>query len=214
MTEQTITDAIRALEEARDLLLRSSQRAGSSHDWPAARKLIDLAEQAGKLLDAVADLQGTDSPPMSVPQTVREARQGIEAPLKPRRAGQRGEYPRFNVRGGVLVKTGLQRDGRGVYEHTVPREQFDRFLGQLKSMAASRIRSPRKPFKAEDVQAGVTAPEYMVFIVLSLLMREGLIQRIRRGAYVFPAPEGFAASVAGLWERLQSETSSTETEPA
>jgi hypothetical protein len=206
MGDQTLTDAVHSLEEARDLLLQSSQHAGSQHDWTRARQLFDLAEQIGKLRDLVEGVDGGSQPPSLFEQAERALQTQGEASPSPRRSGRPSDYPKFAVRGAVLVKTGLQRNGRDVYEHSIPKEQFDKFLSHLKSMAASRTKSARKPFKADDLQEAIACPQYMVFIVLLLLLREGLLQRVRRGVYVFASPEGFATSAAGLWDRLRTET--------
>jgi hypothetical protein len=43
----------------------------------------------------------------------------------------------------------------------------------------------------------------MTYLVVSLLLRERLLVRPRKGAYLFTAPADFASEAAGLWGELQ-----------
>jgi hypothetical protein len=128
---------------------------------------------------------------------------GGPAEPPPRRAA--ADAARFGVRGGQLVKRGPGRSG-GHYEHAVSREQLDQILVRLQALAG-RAGARQKPFAVEDIERGLPEPlpRYKVYVVLSLVQRAGLLFAVRKGAYLFAAPEAFAAAAAGLWDRVQKQ---------
>jgi hypothetical protein len=189
--EPRFGDAGRGLEKTRDLLLAASQRAGGRGDWGLARRLVDLAERADTLRREIQELAGT-RPPEPAPQAPREE------PTP--RAKKHGSYPKFSIRGGVLVKAGLGRDKRTIYEHTVPRDKYDQILARLAAMAGGDY--SRGEFAIDEVHNEVDCPVYMTYAMVSLLQQEGLLSRERKGAYRFVAPEQFASRASGIWERL------------
>ncbi len=197
----TLNEALRRLEQARDFLVRSSQEASGGREWARARRLVDLAEYTDRLRAEVEALRSDGdasdaSEALSEGMPPRGERLAVPAGSgKARPAG----YPRFWVRDDVLVKQGLQRDGRNVYEHAVPRERFENILERLAKLAHQRT----KEFSIDDVQQALDCPVYMTYVVVSLLVREGLVRRARKGAYGFPAPDEFPAQAAGLWPKLQ-----------
>jgi hypothetical protein len=219
-----LTEAVQGLEKARDVLLASSQQAGGQRDWALARKLMDLAERADALREEAKAVAGGGGKSEAAPEVPREA---AGSPLHKRcprcgyaevwqrartcekcgydyRAEKRGGFPKFGVRGGMLVKKGLQRDGRSVYEHAVPQDKFEKLVARLGTLAAGRDGHRQKEFTVDDVQRGLDCPKYMTYVAVSLLLREGLLIRARKGAYLFAAPGDFASEAAGLWGRLQN----------
>src|SRR5207248_4434713 len=48
------------------------------------------------------------------------------------------DYPRYAVRSDGLIKTGLSRDRRTEYEHTVPKPEFDAIIARLGELAGRR----------------------------------------------------------------------------
>jgi hypothetical protein len=211
------------LQKVRDALLAGSQQAGGQGDWALARKLIDLAERADALRQETMALAGGAGKAEAAPETPGEA---ARRPMPQRCPGcgyaevsprartcakcghdfggeKRGGFPRFSVRGGMLVKKGLQRDGRSVYEHAVPQDKFDQILARLAALAAGRDEHRQKGFTVDDVQRGLDCPKYMTYVVVSLMLREGLLVRPRKGAYLFAAPGEFSSEAGGLWGDLQ-----------
>jgi hypothetical protein len=183
---------LESIEQTRDLLLRESHQAGAQGDWNLARKLIDLAEQADRLRTGVQNLSGETSP---VTVDMHTSPSAVTAE----------EYPRFFIRDGLLVKLGRQRDGTSEYEHSVPKDRYERILGVLRDMAAGRRNSPQKPFRFEIVQSEVEYPQYQARVVMSLLIRKGLLLVARKGSYRFASPATFESDVANLWNTVKGE---------
>jgi hypothetical protein len=210
--EQDLAEAGVALATARDLLLGASQKAGGRHDWAQVRKLVDLAERAGTLLGEVQALEeGSEGPEPATPPTRMCA--GCRRMLDSQTsvcpyceydlvANKRPDYPRFFRRGGCLVREGLKRDGRDVYDHSVPRDVFNQILERLKGIAAARAGRGARSFPIADVGKGLRVPGYRVYAVVSYLLSKGLLLHARKGAYLFADPAGFAEEATKLWDSL------------
>lgn len=191
-------EAARALEKVRDLLLAGSQEAGIQRDWPLARRLVELAERTDQLHKEVCDVV-TGIFPISTAHHESAAVPEEKLPLPPSPTGD--TYPRFWVRGGMLVKQGLQRSGKDVYEHAVPRDQFDQILGRLQEIASRRS---RREFSVDSIHRDLPdLPKYMLYVVMSLLTKEHLLERARKGAYLLTRPESLAQEAIDLWDKLQ-----------
>jgi len=192
--------ALGALEKARDIFLAQSQQAGSEGGWALARRLMDLAERADALRrEAAALAESGEGLESVVEEMQRPARPELPASVPPEAA----DFPRYFVRSGTLVKQGLQRNGRDVYEHAVPRDQFERVLDYFRERASRLAGGRQKPFSVDDVHRAVSdLPKYMVYVAISLLLKEELLQQARKGAYLIAAPGNFATASSGLWESL------------
>ena len=71
-------------------------------------------------------------------------------------------------------------------------------------MAAGRLSGTQKPFRADDVEDTLPAlPKYMLYVVMSMLLKEKLLFRPHKGAYLFVDPGEFEERAAALWEQLQ-----------
>ncbi len=194
-------EIVACLERVCDFMLNESRRAASHGDWERARVLMDLAERADLLRKDIAVPQGLApaTPPAG-------AAPGSPAKGSPAADPLLAEdvYPKFFTRDDALVKRGLKRDGTGeVYEHAVPREQYDQILDRLSRMAATFAHGKQRPFSIEKIQAEVDCPRYMTYVVVSMLLRAQLLIRARKGSYTFTAPGDFAGAAAKLWDRLK-----------
>jgi hypothetical protein len=162
---------------------------------------MEFAERADALRREAHALAESDEPPEPVAkEEPRPARPEWAAPVP----HESGDFPRYFVRGGALVKQGLQRNGRDVYEHAVPRDQFERLLDYFRERASRQSGGRQKHFSVEDVHHAVSdVHKYMVYVAISLLLKEGLLQQARKGAYLIPAPGTFATASSALWESLR-----------
>lgn len=202
----------RLFEELRDLLFGCSHelaKAGGAN-WQKAEALFNLAKGADALRENLAGLIGA------------EQKAGQEAKILPRDTGavpgprsegsnpgaaqatksarkKKTDYPKYSVRGDLLVKTGLNRDARGEYEHIVPKKEFDAIVAILTEFTTSK-----KQFAVEDVQARLDCPSYQTYTVLALLKGRGLLVVARRGLYNFKGAKSFPAESANLWDELRS----------
>lgn len=193
-----LTDALGQLTRARDQLIAASQIAAGAGSWEAALSLMKLAERADQLrADVPASGDGGRS------KGDRAAAHGANGHAEAPRLSDRESYPKFVVREDSLVKRGLQRDRRRVYEHSVPRERYEATVEHLAGMAA-RGQGKHRPFTLEHVQDDLDHPRYVTYVVASFLLKTGLIKRVRKGSYDFSGPETFAADAADLWCRLES----------
>jgi hypothetical protein len=196
---QLLSEPARGLQKIRDQLLAASQKAGSQGDFTLAPKVMELAAKAHALSEEIeAIVRGNrmvESPSDKQKMPVEpDADQGDESDSR---------FPQFRVRRGMLIKRGLQRDGRGVYEHSVPQDQFQGIITRLADIADKQDPDDPREFSVEDIDPEVPCPKYMIYVVLSLLQKERILQRPRKGAYLFAAPEEFQTAATDLWSRLQ-----------
>lgn len=120
-----------------------------------------------------------------------ESRERSKAARKSRKA-----YPKYSLRSGVLIKTGLSRDRRTEYEHAVPKNEFDGIIARLEEL------SSRKTFAVEDVLKTAKCPSYQVYLVIAFLKERGLLVAPRRGLYAFRRPKEFIADTRVNWDSL------------
>jgi hypothetical protein len=191
----------RLLTQARDLLLTESQHAASHGDWGTAKTLMELAERADRLREEVSGPAGLGGPTPKQEGTQPASISGelSASPQLPLRQG----YPKYLVRDDSLIKRGLQRDRRAVYEHAVPQERYEQILDRLGQLASAFAHGKQRPFSIEQIQHGLDCPRYMTYVVVSMLLRHGLLLRARKGSYTFAAPAAFAATAAALWDQLK-----------
>ena len=83
----------------------------------------------------------------------------------------------------------------------MPQDWYEQIFDRLVQMT----KAPGKPhpFSIDQVQKGMDCPRYMTYVVVSLLLRVGLIVRARKGSYTFAQPATFAGQAAALWEQLK-----------
>jgi hypothetical protein len=195
-------EASSALSLARDRLLTASQQAGSDGDWENGRRLFELARRADELARAVLLQPNCDK----VSECVVESPKPLLA-LDTRRTHGRPEsgddYPRYLTKDDYLIKRGLQRGGADVYEHAVPRAKFDEILGALTQLATGPATGRKGSFDINRIQKRLACPQYMTYVVVSLLLKEGLLIRFRKGSYTFADPATFAANATNLWDQLK-----------
>lgn len=186
--------------ELRDELLAASQEFAKSekHNWEKAERLFNASKKVDELcrgvLTPAADL-ATDAASAS-----RVDANGSDtahsADHKPRNKSKK-DYPQYTVRSGALIKVGLSRNRRDIYEHTVARADFDSVIQRLSGLAG------RKHFSADDVIEKVPSPSYQAYIVISLLKDRGLLAAPRRGMYAFTRPKTFVAEAGAVWDSLE-----------
>lgn len=189
-----------------DLLFSFSQQLARTGgpNWDRAEALFRLAKGADLLRDNVLGVLSQREPRetqllFSTPDATTKAstrNQGSTA--KPARK-KRDNYPKYCVRGDLLVKTGLSRDGRNEYEHLVPKKEFDEISSILTEFAKSR-----EQFTVAEVHSRLDCPAYQIYTVLSLLKARKLLVVPRRGLYSFKVAKAFPTEAANLWEALRN----------
>src|SRR5712691_5675556 len=91
------SDAVQALENARDILLASSQQAGTLGDWSLVRKLVDLAERTDLLREEVRAVASGEARAAIEPPVQSLAPAGVDKVVTVE-AVTEPDYPRFWVR--------------------------------------------------------------------------------------------------------------------
>jgi hypothetical protein len=205
--DEKLQTAIRSLEEIRELLFDCSKecvKADNNRKWETAEALFSLAKSTDLLRRQISGLTNNSHTSSNVetpidikvsaaPETkVSE----IKVPAKPTKK-RKEDYPKFSIRGGALIKTGLSRDRRTEYEQIVPNAEYEKLITRLSSMSSSH-----KEFVAEEVQEDLECPMYQIYTVLALLRNTGLLDLPRRGTYRFHAVKTFAADVKAVWSRV------------
>lgn len=215
--------ASESLKAARDELLEAIQEAGRQQDRTLLRQLTDLAAGTIKLREDIEALRRSD-----LNESERAVPEVSETSYLPRRIGtmqpdgketdvsavretshlprrKREGYPKFSIRGDTLVKAGLKRDGHNVYEHAVPRGEFAQILDRLAEMTGRY--QDEEVFGIDEIQKGLDCPVYMTYATASLLLAEGLLRKVRKGAYLFASPAHFAQDSNKLWDKVRNRSS-------
>src|SRR5436309_2186072 len=164
--EPTKTRIERLFHELRDQLLAASHQLAKSdtHDWPQAERLFAASKRVDELCrNVLTPVNDNLTEQVSVAHAdINGAETRHSADRKSRKKSKK-DYPQYAVRSGALIKFGLSRNRRDVYEHTVPRGEFDTVIQRLGELAG------RKHFTAADVVDKVPCPSYQAYIVISLL---------------------------------------------
>ena len=195
-----VSNVEQSFETLRDLLLALSHRCAKSdeREWDKAEHLFALSRKVDQLRRemryelAVANgalCQKTSGSPRT--ERTRES----NARSKPERK-RKGDYPKYSLRSGILIKTGLSRDRRTEYEHAVPKSEFDEIVARLEELTS------RKTFAIEDVLKRAKCPSYQVYLVVAFLKERGLLVAPRRGLYAFRRPKEFIADTSVNWDSL------------
>ena len=207
--EQPIVERIqRRFAELRDELLAASQEfaKSESHNWGQAERMFAASKKVDELCRSVltpATEHATDQ--ASVSPAAVDGADTVHSADRTSRKKSKKDYPQYTVRSGALIKIGLSRNRRDVYEHTVPRGEFDGVVQRLGELAG------RKHFSAEDVIDTVPCPSYQAYIVISLLKDRGLLAVPRRGMHAFTRPNNFLSEAGALWDSLeQHQTGDTD----
>ncbi len=195
---------VKRLEEIRETVFDASRecvKSGNGGEWQMAETLFNFAKSVDALRQQATYLaDGTSSTPTSE-VTHRSASAGRHNPQDkdsqhlPRKC--KGDYPKYLIRSGCLVKVGLSRDKRTEYEHEVPKSEFDKIVARLSTLA-----TPNKEITVEQVQTGLDCPSYQTYIVIAVLLQMSVLSSPWRGAYKFAAADKFAADASAMWTRL------------
>jgi hypothetical protein len=199
--EQPTLDKIeRRFAELRDELLAASHEFAKSehHDWEQAERLFVASKKVDELCRSVLTriseqpTEGSEASQSGVNGAGMRPSSGPKSRKKSKK-----DYPQYKVRSDALIKIGLSRNRRDVYEHTVPRGEFDAVVQRLGEL------SGRKHFSADEVITKVSSPSYQAYIVISLLKDRGVLTAPRRGIYAFRHPKDFLHEARALWESLE-----------
>jgi hypothetical protein len=169
----TREDVVSLLHRAKAELVRLSNECASGSQFERAQRLLNYAESIGQI---EMDL-GSGFP-------VRPS--SLSAPLH------------FYVDdANKLVMRAASRTG-GSYAHRVPRPHFDQILQKMIALADDG----EVAFSSQSLQDSREMPVHEPLLVVRLLAKQGLIERLRKGHFKFRDAAGFAAEARGLWDTL------------
>jgi hypothetical protein len=189
----------RCFTELRDELLAASHEFAKSenHDWAKAERFFAASKKVDELSRSVlTPIAGSSTEHVNISRADVNGAEATAAVGKSKKKSKK-DYPKYSVRSGALIKKGLTRNRRDVYEHTVPRGEFDSVIQRLGELAG------RKHFSADDVIDKVLCPSYQAYIVISLLKDRGLLAVPRRGMYAFTRPRNFLNEAGAIWTSLE-----------
>jgi hypothetical protein len=204
---QVIGKVERCFTALRDELLAASHEFAKSenHDWAKAERFFAASKKVDELWRSVlTPTTGSATEQVNVSRADVNGAETTPVDDKSKKKSKK-DYPKYSVRSGALIKTGLTRNRRDVYEHTVPRGEFDSVIQRLGELAG------RKHFSADDVIDKVPCPSYQAYIVISLLKDRGLIAVPRRGMYAFTRPKNFLSQAGAIWNSLEEESNGERT---
>lgn len=198
---QVLGKVERRFTELRDELLAASHEFAKSenHDWAKAERFFAASKKVDELYRSVlTPIAGSATEQVNVSRADVNGAQTTLPDGKSKKKSKK-DYPKYSVRSDALIKTGLTRNRRDVYEHTVPRGEFDSVIQRLGELAG------RKHFSADDVIDKVPCPSYQAYIVISLLKDRGLLVAPRRGMYAFTRPKNFPSQAGAIWTSLEQD---------
>ncbi len=111
-------------------------------------------------------------------------------------AKRRSRYPMFEVRNDQLVKIGLRRNRKEIYEHLVSRFEFDEIVRHIQGLHGSE-------FTADEVLRLTDIPSYKTYLILSLLSDKGFVVSPKRGAYFLQTETPDELHPDRVWDQVQ-----------
>jgi len=192
---QAIIGIIEAAEkQCTDLILeavRAQDRKGMELAGQVAIRLRDIIET----LKHPATASGSHSP-------------AAAKRTETRRKVRKGEYPKFHVEDGCLVKVGWSKKAKEEYVHKMPQETYEGLLEIISRRAAESS----KEFTAEEIlqatdQLAEPVPNYHVYIALGFLQARGILEKHGRSGYIVREEVNKAGLAA--WQDLAREKDRT-----
>lgn len=192
------------LEQARDALLdwsRSALRAENDDERNRANFVFMLAKETDDLRRRIGDLaNGAYSTQEKDERTTSGSLRGIKKPLADTSVKRRKEdYPKYLRRGNSIVKVGLSRDKKSVYEHIVPAAEYRRAMELVANTGAKG-----KEFTADELLKRFDGPSYHLYVVLALLRKKNAIVVLHRGIYKL-GNDSINAAIESIWKSLPEE---------
>lgn len=144
---------------------------------------VDAARfAAGQILQLHGDMEAVMDSLRSESVPERNSDRKTRGPSK-RRSSKR-DYPKFQIRDGVLQKVGWSKKSNEEYVHKIPREAFD---GTLHALSEIRARGDA-PITADQVVGHLESkssaiPLYQVYVTLALLRDRGIARKDGRDGY-------------------------------
>lgn len=161
-------------------------------------EVVQLAE-AARVLASLLSSGNAKSKPLRAAVGTQEEDQAVTLP--PRRA-KRSAYPRFEIQGDRLVKTGWSKRAKTEYQHKATQQ------GALQTFRALAS-SVDGPFRMDDflpvqLDDGSELPTYQSYLVLAWLRDLGYIVKRGKDTYQWAdlEPDDSAFNIA--WERTHS----------
>ncbi|GAA4854559.1 hypothetical protein [Luteimonas vadosa] len=184
--------AIQTAERSLKALLEEAIRAGHYDEVvqlaEAARVLASLVSKGQVELTCASDIAGTQN--------------GGEPVIQPPRRARRSAYPRFEILGDRLVKTGWSKRAKAEYQHKATREGA---LHTFRALATSADR----PFRMDDflpvqLEDGSELPTYQSYLVLAWLRDLGYIVKKGKDTYQWTDVEPDDSAFSMAWERTHT----------
>lgn len=175
--------------------------AASEGVWAVVRAASVAAERLADTGALIPEHQEKRSDPkVAVPEKhdstlERRARRGAE-----------GDYPRFEVCDGELVKIGWSRSEKSEYRHKAPKSAVDLLVAtvlELSERMGGRFRSDQL-FPVISPLDGSDLPNYQAYLILRWLRAIRLVRSSGRSAYVVPRVQSFPDEVNRAWKELSS----------
>jgi len=175
-TKENLRDAAHRTETVRDSLLKIGQGEMTSGDADLAfiEKLFSVIKQV-EVLRRDIDSLGEFEPNRVFHQS--------KAPRETRHRVSKEGYPKYSLRDGSIVRTGIGQDELE-YEHVVKRRDFETIIDEINKYANS------DGFSVDEVLKGLKLPSYLTYLVFSLLKEKlGKLASPKRGRYHFITPQ-------------------------
>jgi len=171
-TENKITTILNDAEHALREVIAEAGKAGDYH-WVDVARLAALdMDKIRKRVKGPPIVKESQSSPMSQPSTGK-------------RKSSKSDYPTFEIRNGLLIRTGWSNKKKREYRQRIPRITFDQTLEAMASLSHTGNGS----VLAEHIIEGVESisqehvPSYQIYAVLGLLRHVKCVQQGSEGYY-------------------------------
>lgn len=187
------------LTDARALLIRCEadlrnllSKAAAAGDYDSIVQISALAKEVGALVRNQPERNG--SSPAAAPEPKK----------KKSKAKEKGkDYPRFQRRGGYLVKIGWSKRDRSEYEHKAPWSVAQPILEALGGLGADgRVFQISELLPLTNAEQEVEIPDYQVYLMFAWLKAVNLIDKHGRQGYSMPNPSTLAVDMNAAWQQL------------
>ena len=188
--DEKIEHVLSTTEEQLLLLIRDAATEGDLNGVDRAR---EMAGSVRSLQERLSRIRTEPAQIASVPATA-EAPQSLPS----------GEYPRFSIEGGALVRVGWSKKAQSEYQQRIPRAQFDAVIDVLGALTRADVNG--EAISSDSIWAELQEsappyiPNYQMYAVFGLLKQEGCAEQFGRAGYRFP--RDIVQQAAAAWGRL------------
>lgn len=175
---ETVCEILGEIEcRLHELAIRSLEQ----RDYESAQQIAALADRVvkarGLVNKAGRDVDGEGTPSFEAKWN------GVRVPASGAAKSLRREFPYFHRDDDHLVKTGMSKSDRRVYQHRCPRDVVDRVACELERLAAQEKAISLELLRPDKNENLSDVPVYQIYLAIAFLIKQGIVGRRGRSRY-------------------------------